>query len=114
MFDFPKKEEEILKFWQEKKIFEKTLEKTKKRKDFVFYDGPPFISGLPHYGQLLGSIAKDLIPRYWTMKGKKVERVFGGVQWMTAGRGIIHSEMPQQESGAMLKTAIFILMDILS
>ncbi len=44
---------------------------------YVFYDGPPFISGTPHYGHLLGSIAKDVIPRYWTMKGKRVERVWG-------------------------------------
>jgi isoleucyl-tRNA synthetase len=73
----PQLEDEIIKFWKENKIFEKSVEKNKSDNLYVFYDGPPFISGLPHYGHLLGSIAKDLIPRYWTMKGKKVERVWG-------------------------------------
>jgi len=73
----PQLEDEIIKFWKDNKIFEKSVEKNKSDNLYVFYDGPPFISGLPHYGHLLGSIAKDLIPRYWTMKGKKVERVWG-------------------------------------
>ena len=70
-------EEEVLKFWKENKIFEKSVEKNPEDNLYVFYDGPPFISGTPHYGHLLGSIAKDIIPRYWTMKGKRVERVWG-------------------------------------
>jgi len=73
----PQLEEEILKFWKENKIFEKSVEKNSPDNLYVFYDGPPFISGLPHYGHLLGSIAKDVIPRYFTMKGKRVERVWG-------------------------------------
>jgi isoleucyl-tRNA synthetase len=73
----PQLEDEIIKFWKEKHIFEKSVQKNSTDNLYVFYDGPPFISGLPHYGHLLGSIAKDLIPRYWTMKGKKVERVWG-------------------------------------
>lgn len=73
----PELEEEALKFWKEKKIFEKSIDKNSKDNLYVFYDGPPFISGLPHYGHILGSIAKDIVPRYWTMKGKRVERVWG-------------------------------------
>jgi len=68
-------EQEILKFWQENKIFEKSLQKDEG--DFVFYDGPPFATGLPHYGHILASIIKDVIPRYQTMKGKKVPRKWG-------------------------------------
>lgn len=70
-------EEEILKFWQENKIFEKTLEKPSSKGEFVFYDGPPFATGLPHYGHLLGSTAKDLFPRFKTMQGYKVRRRWG-------------------------------------
>jgi isoleucyl-tRNA synthetase len=72
-----KKEEEILSFWQDNNIFEKTLEQNSGIKHFVFYDGPPFATGLPHYGHLLASIIKDAIPRYRTMKGDFVRRVWG-------------------------------------
>src|SRR3989344_5126835 len=70
-------EEAILKFWEENKIFEKTLDKTKNGEPFTFYDGPPFATGTPHYGHLLASTIKDVIPRYWTMKGYRVNRVWG-------------------------------------
>jgi isoleucyl-tRNA synthetase len=73
----PQMEADVLKFWKDKKIFEKSVDSRSAEDRYVFYDGPPFISGLPHYGHILGSIAKDVIPRYWTMKGKKVERVWG-------------------------------------
>lgn len=73
----PQMEEKVLDFWLKKGIFEKSVEQRPETDLYVFYDGPPFISGLPHYGHLLSSIAKDVIPRYWTMKGKKVERVWG-------------------------------------
>jgi len=73
----PDLENQTLEFWKKNRIFEKSVEERPSDNLYVFYDGPPFISGLPHYGHLLGSIAKDLIPRYWTMKGKKVERVWG-------------------------------------
>lgn len=73
----PEMEEEILSFWKREKIFQKSVEKNPIENSYVFYDGPPFISGLPHYGHLLCSIAKDVIPRYWTMRGKRVERVWG-------------------------------------
>ncbi len=70
-------EKEILKFWRENKIFEKSVEKPAPEGDFVFYDGPPFATGTPHYGHILASIIKDAIPRYQTMKGKRVERKWG-------------------------------------
>lgn len=76
-------EEEVLKFWTDSKIFEKSVNKTlrqaqgKKQKSYVFFDGPPFATGLPHYGHILASIIKDAIPRYQTMKGYKVERKWG-------------------------------------
>jgi isoleucyl-tRNA synthetase len=76
-------EEKILKFWQENKIFEKSLEKPldsaqgRKGDAFIFYDGPPFATGLPHYGHILAGIIKDAIPRYQTMKGKHIPRKWG-------------------------------------
>ncbi len=70
-------EEEILRFWQENKIFEKSLEQRKGSEEFVFYDGPPFATGLPHYGHLEQSFVKDVIPRFQTMRGKYVPRRWG-------------------------------------
>src|SRR3989344_4103903 len=75
--DFPKLEEEILKFWEEDETFKKSLEKTKSGKPFTFYDGPPFATGLPHYGHILASTIKDLVPRYQTMNGRFVRRRWG-------------------------------------
>ena len=75
--DVVQKEEKILKFWQENKIFEKTMEKPDPKGNFVFFDGPPFATGLPHYGHILPGTIKDVIPRYQTMKGKHVERRWG-------------------------------------
>ncbi|MEI7621137.1 MAG: isoleucine--tRNA ligase [Candidatus Moraniibacteriota bacterium] len=74
---FPKMEEEILKFWESEKIFEKSLEKTKGGKPYTFYDGPPFATGTPHHGHLVASTMKDVVPRFWTMKGRFVERKWG-------------------------------------
>nr|NGX35152.1 Isoleucine--tRNA ligase [Candidatus Anoxychlamydiales bacterium] len=74
---FSKREERVLKFWQEEKIFKKSVDNRKDQKLFSFYDGPPFATGLPHYGNLLASILKDIIPRYKTMKGFYVPRRFG-------------------------------------
>lgn len=73
---FPHMEEEIIRFWKEHRVFEKILEKTKEGEPFVFYDGPPFATGTPHYGHLVAGTIKDVIPRYKTMKGKYVERRF--------------------------------------
>ncbi len=74
---FPVQEEEILRFWEAHKVFEASIEGRSVDRPFVFYDGPPFASGLPHYGHLLASIIKDVVPRYWTMRGYRVERRFG-------------------------------------
>ena len=71
------REEATLALWQEKKIFEKSLEQTKGGAPFTFYDGPPFATGLPHYGHILTSTIKDAIPRYQTMRGRQVRRVWG-------------------------------------
>ncbi|MCI0542216.1 class I tRNA ligase family protein, partial [bacterium] len=71
------REEKTLAFWREKKIFEKSLEQTRSGETFVFYDGPPFATGLPHYGHLLAGTIKDVLPRYQTMKGRYVRRVWG-------------------------------------
>lgn len=75
--NFPALEEEILSYWKKHKIFEKSIESRPKEKTWTFLDGPPFITGLPHYGTLLSSIPKDVFPRYWTMKGYRVRRVWG-------------------------------------
>jgi isoleucyl-tRNA synthetase len=70
-------ENEWVKRWKAEKTFEKSVENRPAGDAYVFYDGPPFISGVPHHGTLLSSIVKDAVPRYWTMKGKRVERVWG-------------------------------------
>ena len=71
------REEELIKFWEENKIFEKSVESRPKNKQYVFYDGPPFATGLPHCGNILGLTSKDVFPRFWTMKGFRVERRWG-------------------------------------
>jgi isoleucyl-tRNA synthetase len=81
-FSFPSTEKKILNFWNENKIFEKSLEKTKGGEPYIFYDGPPFATGLPHHGHLVASTLKDIIPRYFTMKGRYVSRRWG---WDTHG-----------------------------
>ena len=75
--NFPDLESEILAFWKHQQIFEKSIEQRPKDREFVFYDGPPFATGLPHYGHLLAGTIKDVIPRYKTMRGHRVERRFG-------------------------------------
>ncbi|MCB9812795.1 MAG: isoleucine--tRNA ligase [Pseudomonadales bacterium] len=75
--NLPELEDSVLKYWKKNKSFEQSVSMRDKAKSYVFYDGPPFATGLPHYGHLLGSTSKDVIPRYWTMKGYRVERVWG-------------------------------------
>jgi isoleucyl-tRNA synthetase len=70
-------EKDLVKQWKQNKTFEKSVEQRPVDNSYVFYDGPPFITGVPHHGTLLSSIVKDAVPRYWTMKGKRVERVWG-------------------------------------
>lgn len=70
-------EKDLVQYWKANKTFEKSVEQRSADDAYVFYDGPPFITGVPHHGTLLSSIVKDAVPRYWTMKGKRVERVWG-------------------------------------
>ncbi len=80
--DFVAREQEIVKFWKENKIFEKSIEKNEGGEEFSFFDGPPTANGKPHIGHVLTRVMKDLIPRYHTMKGKHVLRKAG---WDTHG-----------------------------
>lgn len=75
--DVARREEDVLAFWNEHKTFEKSVQKPSPKGDFVFYDGPPFATGLPHYGHILASTIKDAIPRYKTMRGYRVVRRWG-------------------------------------
>ena len=70
-------EKALIEWWQKHQIFEKSVEQRPEDKSYVFYDGPPFITGMPHHGTLLSSIVKDAVPRYWTMQGYRVERRWG-------------------------------------
>ncbi|MFS8563696.1 MAG: isoleucine--tRNA ligase [Rhabdochlamydiaceae bacterium] len=74
---FPEGEEKVLAFWEREDIFKKSIEERKKGPLFSFYDGPPFATGLPHYGHILAGTIKDVVPRYQTMLGKYVPRRFG-------------------------------------
>lgn len=70
-------EKALVQQWKKNKTFEKSVEQRSGDNSYVFYDGPPFITGVPHHGTLLSSVVKDAVPRYWTMKGKHIERVWG-------------------------------------
>lgn len=74
---FPRLEQEVLKHWKDEKVFERSISERPAEKTFVFYDGPPFATGLPHYGHLLQSTIKDAVPRYRTMQGYRVPRRWG-------------------------------------
>jgi len=99
--NFPRMEEEILKFWEKNRTFEQSVSRREGREEFVFYDGPPFATGLPHFGHFIPSTIKDIIPRYQTMKGKKVERRFG---WDCHGLPI--ENLIEKELGLDSKTDI--------
>jgi len=75
--NFPQMEEETVKYWKENQIFEKSIAQREGQRDFVFYDGPPFVTGLPHHGHILASTIKDLVGRYKTMRGYRVLRRWG-------------------------------------
>ena len=97
-FNLAKIEEDILDFWNKNNIFEKSINNRSNNNDFVFYDGPPFANGLPHYGHLLTGFIKDIFARYQTMKGSKVERRFG---WDTHGLPVemeTEKELSSQEN----------------
>lgn len=75
--DFVELEKEVLNFWEQNKTFEKSIENRNNAEEFVFYDGPPFANGTPHYGHIMVSYVKDVVARFQTMYGKKVERRLG-------------------------------------
>ncbi|MCX6117491.1 MAG: isoleucine--tRNA ligase [Proteobacteria bacterium] len=75
--DLPKMERDLLQRWSDRKIFEASNDLRRGGKEFAFYDGPPFANGLPHYGHLLANTIKDIVPRYWVMRGYYVNRRFG-------------------------------------
>jgi len=95
------REIEIIKFWRDQKIFEKSLKQTEGSEIFSFYDGPPFATGLPHYGHLVAGLMKDVVPRYQTMKGKYVSRRWG---WDCHGLPI--ENLIEQELGVKDKKEI--------
>jgi isoleucyl-tRNA synthetase len=105
--DFPKLEEEMLTFWEKERIFEQSVQQrdgaanNEPAKEFVYYDGPPFATGLPHFGHFVPSTIKDVIPRYKAMKGYKVERRFG---WDCHGLPV--ENLIEKELGLNSKTDI--------
>ena len=99
--DFSKEEEKILEFWKTNNIFKKSIEQRAENEEYVFYDGPPFATGLPHFGHFIPSTIKDIIPRYQTMKGYKVERRFG---WDCHGLPV--ENLIEKELGLNSKTDI--------
>ncbi len=75
--DFAKQEESTLAFWNKNNIFQKSISERPENKPYIFYDGPPFATGLPHYGHIVASVMKDMVPRFWTMRGFRVPRRWG-------------------------------------
>ncbi|HSV56645.1 MAG TPA: isoleucine--tRNA ligase, partial [Magnetospirillaceae bacterium] len=98
---FPKMEEDILRFWIQNRVFERSVEQRAGREDYVFFDGPPFATGLPHFGHFVPGTIKDIIPRYHTMKGRRVERRFG---WDCHGLPV--ENLIEKELGLNSKTDI--------
>ena len=86
-FSFVEMEHDILKLWRDTDAFQQSLANTRGKKPYIFYDGPPFATGLPHHGHLVASTIKDVVPRYWTMKGRYVMRRFG---WDCHGLPVEH------------------------
>ena len=106
-FSFVDMEHQILEFWASTATFQQSLENTRGKKPYIFYDGPPFATGLPHHGHLVASTIKDIVPRYWTMQGRYVLRRFG---WDCHGLPIEHEidkqlNMSAQEAVAKLGVA---------
>lgn len=80
--DFPALDARILEFWDSIDAFQRSVDLRAHDTEYTFYDGPPFATGSPHYGHILQGVVKDIVPRYWTMRGHRVERRFG---WDTHG-----------------------------
>lgn len=92
--ELPAVEEQVLGYWDEINAFQRSIDERPADKPYVFYDGPPFVTGSPHFGSILGSIAKDVVPRFWTMKGYRVER-----QWGWDCHGLPMEHMIEKELG---------------
>lgn len=99
--EIAKSEEKILKFWEDYNFFKKSLEKNSPKGDYIFYDGPPFATGLPHYGHILVGVVKDAISRYQTMRGYHVAR-----QWGWDCHGLPIENLVQEEEGLKTKEDI--------
>ncbi len=98
---FADKEQKVLDFWEQGEIFEKSVNREAPKGDYVFYDGPPFATGTPHYGHLVASVMKDVVPRYFTMNGYRVERKWG---WDCHGLPI--ENIVEKEMGTKTKKEI--------
>ena len=101
MANFKDQEKDILDFWDKDRTFQKSVDKAAPKGDYLFYDGPPFATGTPHYGHLVGTIMKDVVPRFWTMQGYRVERIWG---WDCHGLPI--ENIVEKELGSQSKKAI--------
>ncbi len=99
--NFPEQEQNILKFWEQNDVFKKSISNREGCPEYILFDGPPFATGLPHFGHFIPSTIKDIIPRYQTMKGKKVERRFG---WDCHGLPV--ENLIEKEIGLKSKTDI--------
>ena len=86
-FSFVRMEREVLAMWERSNVFQQSMERRRNKQPYIFYDGPPFATGLPHHGHILAGTIKDIVPRYWTMKGRYVLRRFG---WDCHGLPIEH------------------------
>src|SRR5665811_2167204 len=80
--DLPELDARVLALWDRTDAFHTSIEMRPPESEYTFYDGPPFATGSPHYGHILQGVVKDIVPRYWTMRGHRVERRFG---WDTHG-----------------------------
>ena len=96
-------EEATIKRWQLEKTFEKSVANRSESENYVFYDGPPFITGLPHHGNLLSSITKDVIPRYQTMRGKRVERRWGWDCHGLPAENLVEQKLNLKDKNAVLE-----------
>ncbi|MCX7775852.1 MAG: isoleucine--tRNA ligase [Spirochaetaceae bacterium] len=99
--NFPQQEESIVQFWEENDVFRASVSQREGAPDFVFYDGPPFATGLPHFGHFVPGTIKDIVPRYKTMRGYRVERRFG---WDCHGLPV--ENLIEKELGLNSKTDI--------
>jgi len=99
--NFPAMEEAVLAFWEKERIFQRSLDQRRDAEEFVFYDGPPFATGLPHFGHFVPGTLKDIVPRFKTMRGKLVERRFG---WDCHGLPV--ENLVEKELGLNSKTDI--------